>query len=136
MILRCQKTINFVIKLLIVLKKIYYLKTCNTCTKILKYVNPSEDVELQEIKSIPLTNQQVEELKSLSGSFESLFNKRSQLYKKYDLKNKNLREDDFKSYLLEHYTFLKRPVIVVGKEVFIGNSKSTVEAAKKALNEL
>ena len=118
------------------MKKIYYLKTCNTCTRILKDLDLSEDTEIQELKSNPVTNEQIENLKTLAGSYEALFNKRAQLYKAYDLKNKTLSEDDYKSYLLEHYTFLKRPVIVVGKQVFIGNSKATVEAAKTALNEL
>ena len=46
-----------------------------------------------------------------------------------DLKNKSLTEADFKKYILEHYTFLSRPVIVDGDAIFIGNSKKTTEAA-------
>ncbi len=69
----------------------------------------------------------------LSGSYESLFSKRSKLYKEMDLKNQDLKEKDFKLYILEHYTFLSRPVIIVNNEIFIGNSKKTVEAAKAAM---
>jgi len=51
------------------------------------------------------------------------------------LKDQNLTEKDFKHYLLEHYTFLSRPVIVINDKIFVGSSKKTVEAAKEALNE-
>ena len=36
--------------------------------------------------------------------------------------------------LLDHYTFLKRPVLVLGDELFIGNAKATIAAAKAALH--
>jgi len=42
-------------------------------------------------------------------------------------------EKDFRKYILEHYSFLKRPVIVIDGQVFVGNAKATVEAAKAAL---
>ena len=114
------------------MKKIYHLSTCDTCRRILRELNPSEDYELQDIKKNPLTLEDLDSLVALSGSYEALFNKRARLYKERDLKNKDLTEEDFKNLLLEHYTFLKRPVILSGNEVFIGNSKKTVEAAKKA----
>ena len=55
------------------------------------------------------------------------------LYKKLGLKEKTLREVDFKDYILEHYTFLKRPVLVFGDRIFIGNSAKVTEAAQIAL---
>jgi arsenate reductase len=42
-------------------------------------------------------------------------------------------ERDFKSLILEHYTFLSRPVILNKEEIFIGNSKKTVQAAKNSI---
>jgi arsenate reductase len=116
------------------MKKIYHLSTCSTNQRILKELNPRKDVELQDIKTNPITEQQIEEMKTLSGSYESLFSKRAQLYKFMELKNKNLSEDDYKKLILEHYTFLKRPVIIVGKQIFIGNSKKVVEQVKQALS--
>jgi arsenate reductase len=117
------------------MKKIYYLSTCDTCKRILKEVDAPAAFELQDIKKEPLTEEQLEELKKLSGSYENLFNKRARLYKERDLKNKELNKDDYKNLLLEHYTFLKRPVIVNENDIFIGNSKSTVAAAKNSLHE-
>lgn len=115
------------------MKKIYHLSTCSTNQRILKELNPGKDIVLQDIKTNPITEQQIDEMKALSGSYESLFSRRALLYKSMDLKNKNLSEKDYKNLILEHYTFLKRPVIIVGNRIFIGNSKKVVEQAKQAL---
>ena len=98
--------------------------------RILKELNPPSGFVLQDIKEEPITASQLEELHKLSGSYESLFSKRAKLYKEMDLKNADLQERDYKHYILEHYTFLKRPVIIFNKDILIGNSKKTVEAAK------
>lgn len=115
------------------MKKVYYLKTCNTCTRILKELNLPNEYKLQEIKSQEITLEELQHMKSLSGNYESLFNKRAKLYKEMGLKNENLSEKDFKYYLLKHYTFLKRPVIISNANIFIGNSKKTVESLKNYL---
>ena len=117
------------------MKKIYHLSTCDTCKKILKEINAPQSYTLQDIKTNPLTEDDLEELKKLTGSYEKLFSKRARLYKERDLKNKQISEQDYKTLLLEHYTFLKRPVVVNGNEIFTGNSKKTVEAAKNSLHE-
>ncbi|WP_304034954.1 arsenate reductase family protein [Mesonia mobilis] len=116
------------------MKKVYHLSTCDTCKRILKEVNLPDDVEQQDIKTEPITSTQLEEMQSLSGNYESLFSKRAQLYRKRDLKNKDLKEEDFKNLILEHYTFLKRPVFMLDGKIFIGNSKKTVEAVKQQLH--
>ncbi len=117
------------------MKKIYFLKTCNTCLRILKELNPSSEFVLQDIKAQEITATQLEEMHGLSGSYESLFSKRAKLYKEMDLKNQDLTERDFKHYLLEHYTFLKRPVILSGSKIFIGNSQKNIKAAKTELEK-
>lgn len=116
------------------MKKIFYLKTCDTCKRILKYLEPSNDFILQDIKEESITVKQLEEMFNLSESYEALFSKRAKLYKERDLKNEHLTETDFKNFILEHYTFLKRPVIILEDKIFIGNSKKVVEAAKKAMD--
>lgn len=116
------------------MKKVYYLKSCSTCIRILKNLNLPSEFVLQNIKTEEITTKQLEQMKALSGSYESLFSKRSKLYKEMDLKNQQLEERDYKHYILEHYTFLSRPVIINGNQIFIGNSKNTVEAAKAAIH--
>ncbi len=117
------------------MKKIYYLSTCNTCMRIIGELNLPEGFTLQDIKTEPMTKAQIEDLRALTDSYESLFSKRARLYKELDLKDKSLSEDAYKNYILEHYTFLKRPVILFNNQIFIGNSKKTVEAAKLAIHE-
>ena len=116
------------------MKKIYYLSTCDTCKRILKELQPLDGFQLQDIKAEAITNTQLEEMKNLSGSFESLFSKRARLYKERGLAAMTLSEADYKKLILEHYTFLKRPVILFNAEIFIGNSKKVIEAAKETIH--
>ncbi len=116
------------------MKKIYHLKTCNTCQRIIKEIQPTSDFILQGIKEEEITVKQLEEMHALAGSYEALFSKRAKLYKEMDLKNQELSEKDYKHYILEHYTFLKRPVIIVEDQIFIGNAAKTVAAAKEAIS--
>ena len=88
-----------------------------------------------DIKKNPLNVSQLEELHTISGSYEVLFSRRAQLYKQRDLKNKILSEETIKELLLEHYTFLKRPIIIFDKTLFIGNSVAVVAKIKAFLDE-
>ena len=111
------------------MKKIYYLKTCDTCRRILKTIPHLEDFILQDIKKDPVTPQQLEEMHAMTGSYEALFSRKATLYKERGLKDVALTEADYKNYILEHYTFLSRPVIIADDKIFIGNSAKNVEAA-------
>jgi arsenate reductase len=114
------------------MKKVYFLQTCDTCRRILKEVN-LEGFEKQEIKMNPVTVAQLEEMYSYTKSYEALFNKRAKLYREMDLKNQNLTEQDYRQYILDEYTFLKRPVFIVDDKIFVGNSKKTVDSLKAKL---
>lgn len=116
--------------------RLFYLKTCDTCKRIMKEWNLPASVVLQDIKEEEVTVKQLEEMHKLSGSYEALFSKRAKLYKERDLKNQDLKESDYKQLILEHYTFLKRPVLLFNNEIFIGNSKKNVQLVKEViLNE-
>ena len=114
------------------MKKVYFLQTCDTCRRILKEVN-TDGFERQEIKANNITVAQLDEMYALSNSYEDLFNKRAKLYKAMDLKNQVLSEEDYRQYLLDEYTFLKRPVFIVDNEIFIGNSKKVIEKLKEKI---
>lgn len=111
------------------MRKIYHLKTCSTCQRILKSLPKLESFELQDIKTEPMTVKQVEEMHKMTGNYETLFSKRATLYKEMGLKDEKLTETDFKRYILEHYTFLSRPVIIADDKIFIGNSPKVVNEA-------
>jgi arsenate reductase len=115
------------------MKKIYYLSTCSTCNRIIKELNLDDSFEFQDIKTNKITSAQIEKMAKLSGSYESLFSKRALKYKSMGLKDKKLSELDYKKLILEEYTFLKRPVIIVDEKIFVGNSKKTIEEVAKEL---
>ena len=114
------------------MKKVYFLQTCDTCRRILKEVN-TDGFEQQEIKAKNITVSQLEEMHQLSGSYEALFNKRAKLYKAMDLKNQVLSEADYRQFILDEYTFLKRPVFILNDEIWIGNSKKVIEDLKEKI---
>jgi len=111
-----------------------YLDSCNTCQRIKAELELPDNFDLQNTKEQPVTNKQVEFLKEQAGSYENLFNRRAQLYRGRRLHEKTLSESDYKELLLDHYTFIKRPILIYKNQTFIGNSKKTVIAAKEALS--
>jgi len=113
----------------------FYLSSCDTCKRIIKTLNLDASITRVDIKTNPLTASQLDELYSLTQSYEALFSKRAQLYKQRDLKNQNLEDTEYRSLLLEHYTFLKRPVLIYDENIFIGNSKAVGAVAKKWVDE-
>ncbi|MGW8123186.1 arsenate reductase family protein [Roseivirga echinicomitans] len=115
------------------MKKVYYLSSCSTCKRIMDELNLS-DFEQQDIKTTAITSDQLEQMKAMSGSYESLFSRKAMKYRSMGLNEMNLDEKDYRKYILEEYTFLKRPVFIVGDDIFIGNSKKVVEALKVLLS--
>jgi arsenate reductase (glutaredoxin) len=115
------------------MNKIYYLASCDTCRKIIKSLPKDHNLAFHDIKQDPITVQELEEMYRLSGSYEALFSKKAQLYKSMDLKNKSLTEEDFKKYILEHYTFLSRPVFIINDKIYIGNSQQNIHQVHLAL---
>lgn len=114
------------------MKKIYHLATCTTCQAILKDMQAEKKgFDLQDIKTEKITAGQLEELKKMAGSYEALFSRRAIKYKEMGLKDKKLSEADYRDLILQEYTFLKRPVVVSGKKIFIGSEKKTKEELQK-----
>ena len=112
------------------MKKIFYLATCDTCKRIMKELGIGDDWEKREIKSSPVSELEIDELKRLAGSYEALFSKRSRQYAAMGLKDRQLSESDLRTLILNEYTFLKRPVIIINDRIYIGNQRSTVDAVK------
>jgi arsenate reductase len=112
------------------MKKFFYLETCNTCQRIIKELNLGGEVDMREIKSAHLTEEEVDRLADKAGSYEALFSKRARKYRGLGLHEKTLSEKDFRHYLLQDYTFLKRPVLETKDRVIAGNAKRQVEEMK------
>jgi arsenate reductase len=113
---------------------IYYLASCDTCRKIIKSLPNADRLSFHDIRQNPITEKELDALYRLSGSYEALFSKKAQLYKEKDLKSKSLTEADYKKYLLEHYTFLSRPVFVINDVIYIGNSQKNILEVIKVLS--
>lgn len=115
------------------MNKIYYIASCDTCRKIIKSLPKGNDLVFRDIKQDPLTAEELEEMYQLSGSYEALFSKKAQLYKSMNLKDKSLTEEDYQKYILEHYTFLSRPVFVINNGVYVGGTQQNMLQVMKAL---
>lgn len=116
------------------MNKVYYLSTCSTCTKIMQDagISGSGGFELQDIKIHKITPAQLQEMKNLAGSYEALFSRKAQKYRELGLHNKKLTEKEYADYILQGYTFLKRPVVIIRGAIFIGNEKQTIAKLKEA----
>ena len=116
------------------MKKVYHLGHCTTCQAIIKETGlDKKPVVFQNIREEKITAAQLDEMKKLAGSYEALFSRRALKYKELGLKDKKLREDDYRRYILEEDTFLKRPVTIYNGKIFIGSEKKTVASLKEAL---
>ncbi len=116
------------------MQKIYHLESCTTCQSIIKETGiDKKGFVMQNIKVDRITPAQLDELRKMSGSYEALFSRRALKYKELGLKDKQLSEKDYRNYILEEYTFLKRPVIIINDKIFVGSENKTREAVKKAV---
>ncbi|MEP7263446.1 MAG: ArsC/Spx/MgsR family protein [Bacteroidota bacterium] len=116
-------------------KKIYHLSSCTTCQRILKELKPSKEYILQDIKTESITAAQLNAMKKLAGSYEALFSRIALKFRAWKLNEMELTEVDYKKYILQEYTFLKRPVIIIGNQIFIGNSPKNIQAAGVAMKQ-
>ena len=116
------------------MRKVYYLSTCSTSKRIIDTLGlRAKNFDFQDIKFEPVTAQQLAEMHKLAGSYEALFSKIARKYKELGLKDVTLQEEDFKKYILSEYTFLKRPVVIIDDQIFIGSSKANVENLAQAV---
>lgn len=117
------------------MKKIYHLGNCTTCQRIIKDLGITEsEFEFQNIKEQSITAEQLDQMKEMSGSYESLFSRRAMKFRAWGLNEKRLGENDYRKYILEEYTFLKRPVIIVNDKIFVGNTKKEIERAAASIS--
>ena len=119
------------------MKKIYTIGHCTTSLEVFATTGLDKKIgssfQLQNIKFEKITPEQLDEMKKMTGSYESLFSRRAIKYKELKLKDKKLTENDYRQYILDEYTFLKRPVVIINDKIFVGSEKKTVEALKNAV---
>ena len=113
--------------------KMYQLSNCKTCQRILDELGEQPGLEVTNIKATPIRPEELDRMAALAGSYEALFSRRAMKYRSMGLADQPLTEADYRRLILEEYTFLKRPVTVVGDQIFIGSAKKSVEGTRKAL---
>jgi|TARA_B110000240_G_scaffold60647_1_gene69061 arsenate reductase len=118
------------------MNKIYYLSTCYTCKKIINSWKLNKSIKLIDVKKNPINSKGLEEVYLISKNYEDIFNKRALLFREVKKETKNITENTYKELILNHYSFLKRPILIIGNKLFIGNSKETVLKAKIELEKL
>lgn len=115
------------------MRKIYHLSNCTTCQRIIKDVGDTSDFESINIKEQNISEADLDFAAEKLGGYEAVFSKRAMKYRSMGLNEMTLTEADYKKYILEEYTFLKRPVFIIGDQAFAGNSKKVVAAIKEAI---
>ena len=80
-----------------------------------------------------MTLEQIDEMQALSGSYESLFSRKAMKFRAMDLGSKLITERDYRDLIHQEYTFLKRPVFILGDQIFIGNSRKVIDELTQAL---
>lgn len=120
-----------------IMRRFYHLTNCGTCRRILEECGlQKKGFELHDIRSEGITSEQLDEMRRLAGSYESLFSRRAVRYKTMGLKDKVLGESDYCALIMADCTFLKRPVVLFDGKIFVGSEKATVQALKEATSAL
>ena len=113
--------------------KIYHLANCGTCQRIIAEVGDTSKFQKINIKESNIPEADLDFIAEQLGGYEAVFSKRAMKYRSMGLNEMTLSEADYKRYILEEYTFLKRPVFIVDDVAFAGNSKKVVASIKEAI---
>ncbi len=108
---------------------LYGLKACDTCRKAIKALEAAGDaVTFHDVRADGVSKGQLSGWAKSVG-WETLLNTRSTTWRSLDDAEKT-RVDEGKALalMLEHPALIKRPVIVVGKETYVGWTKDTQAA--------
>nr|WP_306220622.1 arsenate reductase family protein [Cohnella sp. WQ 127256] len=104
--------------------KVYHLPTCSTCKSAIKALKQQGyELELQDIRTTPPTEEELSKLIPLSGlAIGKWFNVSGEVYREMGLKDKlSTMTDEEKIQLLStNGMLIKRPIVTNGNKVSIG----------------
>lgn len=100
----------------------YWSENCSTCQKAKKFVERHgvKDFELRDIKNNPLSPIEVVRLVEMLGGANELFSRRAVKYREMKLNERELSETEMIDLMTNEYTFLKRPILVIGDQAIAG----------------
>lgn len=98
----------------VMIERMYWLPYCSTCIKAEKHLlDQGARIERYiNVKEESVTRDELEALCQALGGVDKLFSKRAMKYRAWGLDQKTLSDEDMLGYMLEEYTFIRRPVIV------------------------
>jgi len=110
--------------------EVYWMPACSTCKKAVDYLNENgaEIASFRDMKSEPLSIEEVRKLVEFVGDAEALFSKRAIKYRTMKLNERTLSDEEMIELMTGEYTFIKRPVIVSGGRGIAGFSVKRYEA--------
>jgi arsenate reductase (glutaredoxin) len=115
------------------MKKIFFLSSCSTCQRIMNEIGVNESWIQQDIKKENINEATLDLIYSQTKSYDAIFSKKAMKYRSMALKDIIKKDEDYKKYILEEYTFISRPIIQIDDRFFIGNSKKNIDNVKLAL---
>jgi arsenate reductase len=112
----------------------YWLPHCSTCQKADAFLKEL-DVNVRQyvdVKTEPVDKATLEALCKKMGGVEALFSKRAMKYRQWGLDQKTLTNAEMLDYMIQEYTFIKRPVIVAGDNILAGFSQKQYQTLFKS----
>ena len=100
----------------------YWLPNCSTCQKAKRFIERHNirDFNLRDIRENPLARSEVEKLARSLGGANELFSRRAVKYREMKLNERELSNEEMLDLMTEEYTFLKRPILVIGDQAIAG----------------
>ena len=109
---------------------LYLLPNCSTCQKTLRWLDRRgiRVAVMRDIKEEPLSRPEIEAIANMLGGPSELFSKRAVKYREMNLSERILSDDEMLDLMTEEYTFLKRPVMVIGGKAVAGFFERSFDA--------
>jgi arsenate reductase (glutaredoxin) len=104
---------------------LYWLPNCDTCKKAAAFLQQNNVVvtRFHNLKADKLSRTEIEELAEMVGSVESLFSRRAIKYRELGLNKREVSTNEMLDFIESDYTFIKRPVLVIGNRAISGFSE-------------
>lgn|SRR5690606_38638826 len=113
---------------------LYWLPNCSTCQKAVRWLDRRgiQVMNFRDIKEDRLSREEVEKLVEMAGEPADLFSKRAIKYREMKLNEREVSREEMLDLMTDEYTFIKRPVMVIGNAAVAGFFERSFE---RFLNE-
>lgn len=116
--------------------EVYGYKKCSTVNKAVKFLENYDEIKFFDFVANQIDKQTLKNLIKLSGlPINRFFNTSGMLYREQGLKDKlpNLNDEEKVDLLLTNGMLIKRPLIKIGSQVFVGFPKKVQEEIETIL---